>query len=147
MEIFMIQYFRQIIKFQLKLASAPGVIEADKTVTKEMVLCCWQCKNGQQEYASCKYSQGLRLSFIQHNPPFLWVASAPMEEHGSNSLDTWCHFLLLTDSGQSQQRYESTKEIMVLQGSKWLLVNLGKVSQVLTCLCCTQECKSQRSSV
>lgn len=115
----MIWYCKQIIKLQLKLASPPSVIEADKTMTKAMALYYSQHKNGQREFASCKYSQGLRLSCIQCNPSFLWVASAPTAGQGSYLLDTWCHFLLWAASGEkSQQWCESAEEGMGLQGAK-----------------------------
>lgn len=38
MEVFMILYCKQIIKLQLKFESPPSVIEADKTMTKEMTV-------------------------------------------------------------------------------------------------------------
>ena len=144
----MIRYCKQIIELQLKLASPPSVIESDKTMTKEMALYYWQHENGQHNYASCKYSQGLRLSRIQCNPSFLWVASAPTEGQGSYWLATWCHFLLWAASdGKPQQWCESAEEGIGLQGSKWSLVSLGKVGQVLACLSGTQEWKSQRGFI
>lgn len=112
----MIWYNKQIIKFQLDLASPPSVTEVDRTITKEVSLRINSITMANKNKLAKIYKT--RLSYIQHNSPFLWVASAVMDGQGSNLPVSRCHFLLWNvTGGKSQQRCTSTGESIGL--SDW----------------------------